>query len=79
MIKNILNLMKTKKGKAIISIILGIGVASMFRNVCKNKDCLIFKMPPLKNIKDNIYKYDNKCYKYIEQNIPCGSLKRQIL
>jgi hypothetical protein len=32
--------------------------------VCKDKDCLIFKAPPLDKFKDKIYKNGEKCYKY---------------
>jgi len=78
MIKNIITLMKTQKGKIILSIILGIGVSSIFRNICDNNNCLIFKMPPLKNIKGKLFEYDNKCYKFTDKHIPCGSFKRQI-
>ena len=32
----------TQTGKIIMSILLGFGLASLFRRVCKNKDCIIF-------------------------------------
>jgi hypothetical protein len=47
-----------------MSILLGFGLASLFRTVCKDKDCLIFKAPPLDKFKDKIYKNGEKCYKY---------------
>jgi len=54
----------TETGKYIMSILLGFGLASLFRKVCKDKDCLIFKAPPLEKFKDKIYKNGEKCYKY---------------
>lgn len=54
----------TETGKIIMSVLLGFGLASLFRTVCKDKDCLIFHAPPLDNIKDKIYKNGDKCYKY---------------
>ena len=54
----------TETGKIIMSVLLGFGLASLFRTVCKDKDCLIFHAPPLDNFKDKIYKTGNKCYKY---------------
>jgi len=54
----------TETGKIIMSVLLGFGLASLFRTVCKDKDCLIFHAPPLDNIKDKIYKTGDKCYKY---------------
>ena len=54
----------TETGKIIMSILLGFGLASLFRNVCKDKDCLLFYAPPLEKIKDKIYKSGEKCVKY---------------
>jgi hypothetical protein len=54
----------TERGKIIMSVILGFGLASLFRTVCKDQNCLIFHAPPLDNFKDKIYKSGNKCYKY---------------
>ena len=54
----------TETGKTIMSILLGFGLASLFRTVCKDKDCLIFHAPPLEDFKDKIYKSGDKCYKY---------------
>jgi len=54
----------TETGKYIMSILLGLGLASLFRTVCKEKNCLIFHAPPLEKIKDKIYKNNDKCVKY---------------
>jgi hypothetical protein len=54
----------TQTGKIIMSILLGFGLASLFRKVCKDRNCLMFHAPPLDEFKDKIYKYDNKCIKY---------------
>jgi len=54
----------TETGKKIMSILLGFGLASLFRTVCKNKDCLIFHAPSLDQIKNKIYKSRNKCVAY---------------
>lgn len=54
----------TENGKIIMSILLGFGLASLFRTVCKNKDCLIFHAPPLEQINNKIYKSGDKCVKY---------------
>lgn len=54
----------TETGKVIMSILLGFGLASLFRTICKKKDCLIFHAPHLEEIKDKIYKNGDKCVKY---------------
>jgi hypothetical protein len=54
----------TENGKIIMSMLLGLGLASLFRTVCKGKNCLVFYAPPLDQFKDKIYKSGNKCVKY---------------
>jgi hypothetical protein len=55
----------TENGKILMSLLLGFGLASLFRSVCKNKDCVVFYAPPLEKIKDKIYKNNSgKCVKY---------------
>ena len=45
----------TENGQMIMSILLGFGLASLFRAICKDKDCIIFHAPPLEEIKDKVY------------------------
>jgi hypothetical protein len=65
-------------GKILMSIILGIGLASLFRTVCKGKSCIIFKAPPLDDINDKIYKFDNKCYTYKSSTTKCDINKKSV-
>ena len=66
----------TQTGKYIMSILLGLGLSSLFRAVCKGRDCIIFHAPPLEKVKDKIYEYDGKCYKYETSPAKCDSSKR---
>ena len=54
-------------GRNLMSIILGLGLATFFRKMCSGKNCIITKAPPLEEIDDKIYKFDGKCYK-LEKN-----------
>ena len=63
----------TKTGKIIMSILLGLGLASLFRTMCKNKKCLTFKAPSLEQIKDKIYKSNDKCVKYSYVPTKCNT------
>ena len=74
-IKQIIN---SKEGKYIISIILGLGLATMFREVCKDKTCIEFRAIGENEIKDKTYKHDNKCYKYNMKSTSCNSDKQKI-
>ena len=65
-------------GKIIMSILLGIGLATFFRAVCKGKQCRIVSAPPMEEIEDQIYKFDNKCYKLEKNTIKCDKNKNTI-
>ena len=60
----ITKIMDTEYGSLIISIIIGLGLASFFKKVCKNGRCVIIKGPAINEINKNIYKIDDECYKY---------------
>mgnify|MGYP001176004466 CR=1 FL=1 len=60
----ITKIIDTKYGSLIISIVIGLGLASFFKKVCKNGRCVVIKGPPINEINKNIYKIDEECYKY---------------
>ena len=74
-IKKILN---NNFSSIIISIILGIGLASLFKNKCTGDKCLKFKGPSLDNIKNTIYLFDNECYIFSEKAIVCDKKEKSI-
>mgnify|MGYP000093482068 FL=1 len=57
----------------IVSIILGLGLASLFRQVCKGNECMIIKGPSVKEVSKKVYKIDDKCYKYTPKATQCSS------
>jgi hypothetical protein len=66
----------TRTGRIILSILLGLGVATLFRSVCKGKNCILFRAPPIEEIHNKVHKYDNKCYKYTTKSTSCDKNKR---
>ena len=71
-------LFTTEMGKIAISIILGLGLASLFRRVCTSKNCIQFEGPVLSEFEDKIYKQDGKCYKYGLKHNKCDNTKKII-
>ena len=65
----------SKTGKYVMSVLLGFGLACLFRTVCEGKDCMIIHAPPLDEIKDKIYKQNDKCYKYKPISVKCEKNK----
>ena len=65
-------------GKIMMSIILGLGLATFFRAVCKGKQCRIIRAPPLEELDDQIYRFDDKCYEFKKNPVKCDSNKNII-
>jgi hypothetical protein len=77
MLKNFLySVEHTELGKYIISIILGIGLASLFRKSCEGRSCMVFRGPSIDDINKNNYKYGDKCYSFKPHSIKCGSSEK---
>ena len=75
---NFRRIIYSKYGKYIISIILGLGLASLFRRACKNRNCLKFIGPPIQKIKGQVFDFNDKCYMFEEKAETCSPLKRII-
>jgi hypothetical protein len=65
-------------GKMLMSIILGIGLATFFRVACKGTQCRVIKAPPIEEIDDQIYKFDDKCYKLEKSSVKCDKNKKTV-
>ena len=65
-----------KYSEIIISILLGFGLATLFRKNCQNRQCLVFKGPGSDEIKETVYKFGNKCYSFHPQYSKCHSHKK---
>ena len=78
MLQNILRSMHTNLGKIIISIILGIGLASLFRKACQSRSCLVFEAPPLEEVSKSTYQHDGRCYRFTEKSVACDKARKTV-
>lgn len=78
MINNVLKAIHTQNGRFAISFILGMGLASLFRKVCNDRNCIVFKAPSLDEVTNNVYEYNNKCYKFNEYATKCGGAEKEV-
>ena len=82
MINNVVkNLLHTNMGKIILSVLLGLGFATLFRQICNSKDCYKFIGPKHNELRDKIFASDSektKCYSLVEENITCGSKSKTL-
>ena len=68
---DLLDFIKTKRGRILISIIWGLGLATLFRKVCIGRNCIIYKAPNPQEMSDHVYSHDGKCYTYNINTTKC--------
>ncbi len=73
---NVKRLINGKFSKYVISAIIGIGLATLFRKACNSRNCLVFKAPTMDKIKGQVFKYNDKCYKFKEHAQTCDKNKK---
>tara|TARA_Y100000389_G_scaffold155929_1_gene156704 strand:+ start:1389 stop:1589 length:201 start_codon:yes stop_codon:yes gene_type:complete len=65
-----MEIFKNENSNIIVSIILGLGLATLlFTYKCKT-NCIIYKLKDDVNI-NNIHEYNNKCYKFKKETVEC--------
>ena len=75
----IIDFMKTNIGKNIVSVILALGLACMIRISYKDANMVIIKGPPVKDIENKIFSFDNKCYNYKTVSTSCKNLENNTI
>ena len=65
-------------GRSVISILLGLGLATLFRKVCTGRNCIVIKGSHFDKIQDKTFKYNDKCYKFNSEAQTCDANKKII-
>ena len=73
---NFKRLLTTPTGQILISIMLGLGLATLFRKLCTDKNCIVFNGPVISET--DIYKHDDKCLQYTMESTSCDTQKKMI-
>ncbi len=73
---NLTRLIYSDVGRYIISILLGLGLATLFRKVCNERNCIVFKGPALNKVKGQVFKFNDKCYQFNEKIENCDDTKK---
>jgi hypothetical protein len=61
----------------IMSLLIGFGIAALFRPLCKGPECLILKGPPVSDIKGYAYQMGNKCVEFIPKMMKCPTDEKE--
>jgi hypothetical protein len=69
-------LLNTETGRVFISILLGLGLATLFRKVCNDKNCITFNGPIISEVDGKIFKHGEGCYQYSMTPTKCDNTKQ---
>lgn len=58
-------------GRVLISVILGLGLAAVFRKVCNGNNCVVVQGPKMSDVNRFFYKIEDHCYKYTPYASSC--------
>jgi hypothetical protein len=59
-------------GRIIISVLLGLGLAALFRRACTGDSCVVIKAPKNDEVSRYYFKVHSDCYKYTPVVVSCG-------
>ena len=72
-------LLNTKFGSIAVSILIGLGTASIFRRVCQGDNCLVIEAPDPESVRGGIYELKSKsggassCVSFETKLVKCGN------
>lgn len=58
-------------GAIVVSVILGLGLAAIFRTTCRGERCIVIHGPPRDQIDRHVYRIDDQCYRYSSYAVGC--------
>ena len=73
--KVVARLFYSETGRIFLSILLGLGIASLFRKICTSMNCYNFIGPEQKDLNKKIFSFDsnnNKCFKVNQEITNCN-------
>ncbi len=75
---NISRMLNTSIGRFFISLLLGVGLATMFRKACTDGSCISFNGPVISEVDGKTYKFGEYCYKYELFPTQCDSTRQTV-
>ena len=62
----------SSQGRYLMSILIGIGIASLFHVKCASGQCQVVQAPPLADVASKTYKYGDVCYQFAPTPNSCA-------
>jgi len=58
-------------GRSVIAILLGLGLASMFRKTCVGDRCVVVRAPDEHKVAGQVFKFKEGCYEFVPEFVEC--------
>jgi len=65
------DLLKNPNTKIIFSILWGLGLASLFKQVCEGRSCIQYKAPNPIDINGKTFRFNDECYIFHPRIVSC--------
>jgi hypothetical protein len=72
-------LMDKPEFATMVSLILGFGLAAIFRPLCKGPDCLVIRGPPVSELRGAVYQFGSKCVEFDAKAIECPKGGKEVV
>jgi hypothetical protein len=56
---------------SMVSFMLGLAIVVIVAPICRGRECMIVKAPPIHEVRDSIYHIASKCYKFETVQMEC--------
>ena len=65
-------LFESRVGCVVLSLLIGCGLAAMFRPVCRSGACVVMRAPPLPATQGRVFRIDDNCFRYERRATACS-------
>lgn len=65
--------LNSRSGVILVSILLGLGLSTLFKMTCDSRSCMVYQAPSFE--KKKVIRYNKKCYEPKEQMETCNPEK----
>jgi hypothetical protein len=67
----IIGVLKNPLFGSIVSFMLGLAIVVIIAPICHGRECMIFRAPPIHEVRDSVYHIASKCYKFDTVQMEC--------
>jgi hypothetical protein len=68
---NYWTLMENPLLAALVSFMIGFGIAAMFRPLCQGSECVVINGPPVSDVVNKVYQMGEKCVEFTTEVVNC--------